>query len=312
MARRKWTTRVGWSLKIWGHAELSPGAPKPPKRPTGALRKWLSRGIKSLIVLFLTPGAVSWDGDWITTQRLAAYFGYQPDRVLTTNIGEHRAETLLGGTQIILNTATTIHTRTTPERQEASLETGEILVDSTQDGSRRVRVAAGGVAIDARRAKFSVLRGTDGAYRTRVYDGEVTISPYVYQSGAGQRTGAFVPVRLVRGRSAAIQPGRVVLSRFDAESAPRLLSWTVGMLAFNGETVAEAAMEFNRYNRQQIVITDDSIAHLRVGGTFNATNPEAFARALERTFRIRTISIRSGGRGASVIILSAAVRRASS
>jgi transmembrane sensor len=60
----------------------------------------------------------------------------------------------------------------------------------------------------------------------------------------------------------------------------RKLSWTDGTLSFSGETLAEAAAEFNRYNVRQMVIVDPAIRDLRVGGIFATTDPEAFAVAL--------------------------------
>lgn len=52
------------------------------------------------------------------------------------------------------------------------------------------------------------------------------------------------------------------------------------------------------------MIADNSLAQFRIGGGYKATNPVGFARALEATFNIRAVSVRSGGRGASVIVLT--------
>jgi ferric-dicitrate binding protein FerR (iron transport regulator) len=64
---------------------------------------------------------------------------------------------------------------------------------------------------------------------------------------------------------------------------PRLGSGTPQTLHFDGETVAQAAQRFNRYNRRKIVIDDPAIASLKVGGIFVRTDPESFARALGLT-----------------------------
>jgi transmembrane sensor len=45
--------------------------------------------------------------------------------------------------------------------------------------------------------------------------------------------------------------------------------------------------EFNRYNRRQITIADPAIANLRVGGSFEATDPQSFVNALEQSFGVR-------------------------
>jgi transmembrane sensor len=58
------------------------------------------------------------------------------------------------------------------------------------------------------------------------------------------------------------------------------------MLNFKGETVAEAAAEFNRYDTTKIVVADPSIEDFRIGGAFLATNPESFVAALQKLFAI--------------------------
>jgi ferric-dicitrate binding protein FerR (iron transport regulator) len=57
------------------------------------------------------------------------------------------------------------------------------------------------------------------------------------------------------------------------------LSWIDGLLSFNGQTLTQAAAEFNRYNQRQIVIADHRIAGLSVGGTFATTDPDSFVSA---------------------------------
>jgi transmembrane sensor len=44
--------------------------------------------------------------------------------------------------------------------------------------------------------------------------------------------------------------------------------------------------EFNRYNREKIVIGDPAIATVRIGGNFRANNLAGFVRLLEDGFSI--------------------------
>jgi transmembrane sensor len=48
-----------------------------------------------------------------------------------------------------------------------------------------------------------------------------------------------------------------------------------------------AVDEFNRYNRRKLQLADPALAALRVGGTFNATDPESFAAALASAFNLK-------------------------
>jgi transmembrane sensor len=69
--------------------------------------------------------------------------------------------------------------------------------------------------------------------------------------------------------------------------AEQLLEWRDGLLVFHDTSLRDAAAEFNRYNRRKIVIADERVAKLRVGGHFRWDNADAFVRLLERGFPVR-------------------------
>jgi len=49
-------------------------------------------------------------------------------------------------------------------------------------------------------------------------------------------------------------------------------------------TLVDAAAEFNRYNHKQLVVVDPRAAGVHIGGSFDATNVEAFVRLLRQGF----------------------------
>jgi transmembrane sensor len=53
--------------------------------------------------------------------------------------------------------------------------------------------------------------------------------------------------------------------------------------------LSSAIAEFNRYNTRQIVIEDERVAALQIGGIFRATQPEAFVRLLSEGFPIQVV-----------------------
>jgi transmembrane sensor len=85
---------------------------------------------------------------------------------------------------------------------------------------------------------------------------------------------------------------RVLLSNRAAESpqliAPevvaRELSWREGKLAFEGETLKQAANSFARYSDVRIEIRDPGLAREPVTGLFAASDPVGFSRAVARAF----------------------------
>jgi transmembrane sensor len=76
-----------------------------------------------------------------------------------------------------------------------------------------------------------------------------------------------------------------MVGRVTAEALERRLGWRDGLLILNGETLAEAAREFNHYNDLQIEVSGGT-ADLRVVGAFRNTDPEAFAGTMHDLFGV--------------------------
>ena len=73
----------------------------------------------------------------------------------------------------------------------------------------------------------------------------------------------------------------------------------MGNISFDGETLTEAVSEFNRYNRRHLAIADPAIAQMKVGGSFEANDPESFAATLEKHFGVQRMP---AGRGDNDVI----------
>jgi transmembrane sensor len=56
------------------------------------------------------------------------------------------------------------------------------------------------------------------------------------------------------------------------------------MLTFDQTSLADAAVEFNRYNRKPLIVDDPEAAAIRIGGSFPASDPEAFTRLLRDAY----------------------------
>lgn len=269
-----------------------------PLRASGVLRGGRRVGVRTLVAALLTLLVV------LGASQLADHPRRGSEYVLTTDVGEHRTVTLPDGAELALNTATTINVRSTRHAEEIELTRGEVSIDSTKRGTKRHRLAAGGVIIETTQANVSIRRDTDDTYTVRIFAGDGTMSPFSGRTHGNVLRTSFTPVRLETGRSAVIKPGKVVLSTFKPENARRMLAWKQGMLIFENETVADVVAEVNRYNRSHIIVDDPVIAQLRIGGAFRTTDLGGLVYALESTFHLRAVSKRSGGSRASVILLA--------
>jgi transmembrane sensor len=84
------------------------------------------------------------------------------------------------------------------------------------------------------------------------------------------------------GRS-AVQPPQPVAP----DAVTRELAWREGQLAFQGESLKQAAEIFARYSDTRIQIRDPALAREPVTGLFAANDPVGFSRAIARVFDAR-------------------------
>lgn len=191
-----------------------------------------------------------------------------------TRVGGNETVALSDGSTVQLNTATVLRTAVGRSTRNVWLERGEAYFQVAHDPSRPFVVHAGDRTVTVLGTKFSVLREDDRVKvsvvqgRVRVSDANPDVPPVVITKG---------DVVIAKGASNLVKYESV--QEVDAD-----LSWRNGILHFDRMTLAEAAAEFNRYNRTQLVVSDPRIAQIRIGGSFKATSADAFARLLHRAY----------------------------
>ncbi len=229
----------------------------------------------------------------------------------TTSIGGYENVTLLDGSKVQLNTDTEIRARVTGQKREVQLVRGEALLQVTYDARRPFTLRAGETSV---RADPPGRAGAAFAVRLRAPQGvDVGVTQGSVLLGAAAR---IIDVALGRnsspqstvqaGELANIRPEGVHLAKVGVEELNRKLSWTAGLLSFQGETLSEVTDEFNRYNRKHLVVVDQSIAERRIGGAFQANDPESFVSALQKWFNIRADELQPADSDSAVIRLSKA------
>lgn len=189
--------------------------------------------------------------------------------------GQREAVALADGSRLTLNTATRLRTAVTAKQREVWLEQGEAFFDIAHDASRPFVVHAGRQTVTVLGTKFSLLREGE-RLRVAVLEGRVQVQ-------AEQSR----PAVLVRDDTAVAEASNVLVSRQTSQQLNAALSWLQGKLVFDQVSLAEAASQFNRYNRKQLVITDAAAARIGIGGVFDANNAEAFARLLHAGFGLQ-------------------------
>ena len=233
----------------------------------------------------------------------------------TTSIGGYEHLTLSDGSGIQLNTDSEIRTRLTERRREVRLVRGEALIKVASDARRPFFVSAANTSVRANApANLSERIGVIFAVRLRtpkgvdvaVTQGSVALGPEERIVDIALGRDSVPEWSLAAGEAAAVRPEGIHLARVGVEELNRKLSWTVGLLTFKGETLAEVTDEFNRFNRKQLIVTDPFIAKRRIGGAFQATDPDSFVSALQKWFGVHADEQQPAPSSSPVIRLSAA------
>jgi transmembrane sensor len=195
---------------------------------------------------------------------------HQENQTFATTIGGREALSLVDGSKIELNTDTVLRMAEGSSQRKVWLDKGEAYFDIKHDAAHPFVVMVGSHRITDLGTKFIVRQDGDRV-EVKLLEGSARLDA---NDGA-------------RSQTAVLKPGDVAIATADAMSVTKKplkelaneLGWRRGVLMFDHTTLAEAVVEFNRYNRQKIVIADPQIARLEIGGTFPSDDVKLFGRA---------------------------------
>lgn len=190
----------------------------------------------------------------------------------STRVGEIRRVPLDDGSMAAINTDTTLEVAFETGERTVRLDRGEAWFQVAKDRTRPFVVSAGDVRVQAVGTAFSVRRKAVGA-EVMVTEGVVEVWSGRGATGFRRRVKAGEQV-FVSDEAGASSP---VKRPLDME---RALSWRDGQIVLDGDTIAAAAAEFNRYNSRKIVVVDPELEGRTVIGWFRTNEPESFARAV--------------------------------
>lgn len=194
-----------------------------------------------------------------------------------TGLGEVLRVPLSDGSSLVLNSDSEIFVDFDERRREVRLAKGEALFEVASDPQRPFSVVAGERRVTAVGTAFSVHRGPEGDLEVVVREGVVDVD-----GGDPQ------PVRVTANFKVSARPGlNVRIEPLQVEETGRALAWSDGMLAFEGDTLAQAAAQFARYSNVRILIDDPEIAQRRVAGLYSASDPDGFAAAVAASMGLR-------------------------
>jgi transmembrane sensor len=189
--------------------------------------------------------------------------------MLATRVGEIRSVKLSDGSNLTLDTATSIEVEMSRTVRKARLTSGRARFE-VAESARRFVVDAGSTIVETDNGIVDVDRA-QAERRVVVIAGSADVRQPA-------KRGSDV-VRIAAGQ--AIAETSEGLNRLA--NLPAAPDWTRGMLQFEGAPIATDVVLANRYSNRHILLEKD-IGELRVSGAFRAGDTEGLAKALAAVF----------------------------
>ncbi len=167
------------------------------------------------------------------------------DAIYTTAIGQHRNVQLADGSRVELNTDTILRLGTQGRSRVATLEKGEAYFDIKHDSKRAFVVRVGSNRVVDLGTQFSIRRDS-GCIRVAVFEGRARFD--LGETGAPARSTVLVPGDVAIAKSGTVDVGPTISPEQILGDG---IAWRRGELVFHFTSLADAASEFNRYNRRK-------------------------------------------------------------
>ena len=198
-----------------------------------------------------------------------------PTRSFGTRVGERLNVVLEDGSELRLDTGTTVRMQYTAGARRLALVRGQALFDVAKAPARPFTVAVAGRTVTAHGTRFNV-RYDERAMEVALVEGVVTVAKL------GDKPAREVTMR---PNDRLVATGRGVSVRHYADLG-RFLSWTRGVIQFDDVPLADAVREFNRYNAVPVLL-DARVGAIRISGSFPTHGSAGLAEAMQAAFPVR-------------------------
>jgi transmembrane sensor len=206
----------------------------------------------------------------------------------TTAIGEHATVSLPDDSTLELNSNSLARVEYSQRARVIRLERGEGFFKVAHDSGRPFWVVADGSWVRAVGTAFNVYVRSTGV--------EVTVSEGTVKVGSAESFGSGMPSDdataraptslLTSGQQADLHAGAMAARQLSAVELQRAVAWREGTVYFENQPLGDVVAELQRYTPERIIVQDEKLRRLPVGGTFRA-NPQgadALLNMLEQGF----------------------------
>jgi transmembrane sensor len=213
------------------------------------------------------------------------------DTRFKTAIGEQATISLPDGSSMELNSNSVARVDYSARSRVIRLERGEAFFKVAHDIRRPFWVVGGGSWVRAVGTAFNVdVRSAE--VQVTVSEGTVKVGGAEPLLGAAPSDDALakaVASVLTVGQQADLRGAMTITRKLSSAELARSVAWRDGTVYFENRPLSDVIDEMGRYTTLQLVVEDEKLRHLPVGGTFQA-NPqgaEALLTMLEQGFGVR-------------------------
>lgn len=298
-------TDSAWPKPAAADSPVAPPATLAREEP-GSLR--LLAGCLALTVLIIIAGEA------VVTQFMP-WTTYPLDTYTSTS----SRYILEDGNELVLVPRSIVRVRYTRTRREIDIERGSVLIAvcacihplkeehfvplTVRAGVTRVKLTPAGLGQTDKNAGLLVQQEFTTTEVFVKRGPSVTLETPLRGAGTLLSSWWSASRTLKPGEWATVTPSRLQVQPITGEEAQKRLAWTQDTLAFEGESLADAVIEVNKYSNRPLEIYDNTITKTPVHGTFQLGWPnlaERFVVALEREGKARQIP--NGREGAIQLI----------
>ena len=274
-------------LELWGdlgalgeipgllEVALQPAEPEPDYRAEPlSRRRWLGTGLALAASVMLAL---------VVSPRL----GLGPDtQLFQTGVGENLSAALEDGSEIKLNTNTSLEVSFDATQRALTLHRGEAFFEVAHQPERPFVVRAGSLEVRALGTAFNIeLRGDTGV--VTVADGVVRVTELSAPATRAAQTELLY-------RDQRLSGNRTGLGSAEAVQVDNLLAWRDGRLVADEMPLPRLVEELSRYHPNKIFIAEPRLADRTVSGVFVLEDLDSILLALEHTAQVRSVTLEDG------------------
>ncbi len=215
------------------------------------------------------------------------FYGREPNEfIYATTTGEQRSWTLEDGSILHLNTLSRLKISYSAQRRLIELLAGEALFDVAHDAARPFYVRTEDAVVRAVGTSFNVYRSDnrEDATVVTVVEGKVAIA-------SARPANSDTEYKASAGDQLTITPSGEITRKSVLREIDTATAWRQRKLVFRSTPLHEVVNEFNRYNRQKIVITSETAKSRDITGVFDADKPGDLLTFLENDKSVKLIKM---------------------